>query len=249
MNYPELRDAETGCGTPAYHTGCSSSTVGTIGPRPTYFSKYWPGCGSVPFAPAPRSRTRCSFRRSVSDCRNRPKGPGRPAVREAGRIYAALIEDFSGVLDTDYARARLEQLRGESAYRQAEKKSAMRLDENGWLVKLDRRFVRIRNAAGIRSIDNAVNDWCKQIAGFRHRRDTSRDADERSLYHRLHEFVWRRAYEGCPVCPSTGVCAGGTPARNRPMRPAGRSQSAVFTGQNLCPAAGRGAGGRWLSKP
>jgi len=131
----------------------------------------------------------------LSESAERAWATGRPL--EAGRIYAALIEDFSGVLDTDYARARLEQLRGESAYRQAEKKERrLRLDENGWLVKLDGRFVRIRNTPmSIRSIDNAVNDWCKQIAGFRHRRDTSRDADERSLYHRLHEFVWRRAYE------------------------------------------------------
>lgn len=115
----------------------------------------------------------------------------------AGRIYAELVEDFDGLLDTGAVTAQLNQLRRDTVYRQSEKRDRhLRSEEDEWLRKLDRQFVQIRNTPmESRAIDGAVNDWSRQVDGFRKRRDTGRDADERRLYLRLHEFVWRRAYE------------------------------------------------------
>jgi len=116
---------------------------------------------------------------------------------EAGRIYAELIEDFDGLIDIGAVTVQLNQLHRDSIYRQSEKRDRhLRTEEDEWLRKLDRQFVQIRNTPmESRAIDGAVKDWCRQINGFRNRRDTSRDVDERRLYLRLHEFVWRRAYE------------------------------------------------------
>ncbi|HOT01099.1 MAG TPA: hypothetical protein PLY66_08845 [Acidobacteriota bacterium] len=132
-------------------------------------------------------------RRSESATRARISG----SLLEVGRIYEGLLEDFEGLIDVGAITAQLNRLRGESAYRQSKKRDRrLRTEEDEWLRKLDRQFVKIRNTPMEScAIDGAVKDWSRQIEGLRKRRDTSRDADERRLYLRLHEFVWRRAYE------------------------------------------------------
>mgnify|MGYP001765613269 FL=1 len=132
-------------------------------------------------------------RRSESATRAQMSG----SLLEAGRIYAGLVEDFEGLIDIGAITTQLNRLRSESAYRQSEKRDRrLRTEEDEWLRKLDRQFVQIRNTPmESRAIDGAVKDWSRQINGFRNRRDTGRDADERKLYLRLHEFVWSRAYE------------------------------------------------------
>jgi len=198
MNYPEMRDAETRLREAQVPHRLFFFNGGHDWPPADVFLDVlaWLRLRTIRAgieSPDPTFLEAEFQRRSESATRVRMSGN----LLGAGRILAELVEDFDGLIDIGAVTAQLQQLRSDPAYRQSEKRDRrLRNEEDEWLRKLDRQFVQIRNTPmESRAIDGAAKDWSRQLDSFRNRRDSGRDADERSLYHRLHEFVWHRAYE------------------------------------------------------
>jgi dienelactone hydrolase len=116
---------------------------------------------------------------------------------EAGRLYGALAEDGQGWKGSNEANAERQCLLHDPAFQKAAKRDRQLLrEEDEQLLRLDRRFVQIRNTPmAAAAIPPAVRDWRREFDRFRPQPGQRRPPDEVALYRRLTEFIWRRAAE------------------------------------------------------